>query len=123
MTPSLNLKYDFLTRYSLRASYAHGFRAPSLKELDLYFVDVNHNVLGNPNLEAETSNNYLVSFSAANQVGAFNFSADVSLFYNDINNIISLALVEPVTQLYTYVNIDRYKTTGVHFQLFSKRPA
>ena len=31
-------------------------------------------MLGNPNLEAETSNNYLISFSAANQVGAFNFS-------------------------------------------------
>jgi outer membrane receptor for ferrienterochelin and colicins len=120
VTPSLNLKYDFLTRYSLRASYAHGFRAPSLKELDLYFVDVNHNVLGNPNLEAETSNNYLISFSAANQVGAFNFSADVSLFYNDINNIISLALVEPVTQLYTYVNIDRYKTTGGTFSAVFK---
>lgn len=120
VTPSLNLKYDIHTNYSLRASYAHGFRAPSLKELNLYFVDVNHNILGNPDLNAETSNNYLVSFSAANQVGVFNFSADVSLFYNDINNIITLVLVEPVTQLYTYVNIDRYKTTGGTFSAVFK---
>ncbi|MEO6166890.1 MAG: TonB-dependent receptor [Chitinophagales bacterium] len=115
VTPSLNLKYDFLANYSVRASYAHGFRAPTLKELDLYFVDVNHNVLGNNNLEAETSDNFAVSFTAANQAGAFKLKTEVSAFYNDIHNIITLALLEPSSQLYTYVNIDRYRTTGGTF--------
>lgn len=115
VTPSLNLKYDFRTNYSVRASYAHGFRAPTLKELDLYFVDVNHNVIGNNNLLAETSDNFAVSFTAGNQAGVFKLKTEISAFYNDIHNIITLALLEPATQLYTYVNIDRYRTTGGTF--------
>jgi outer membrane receptor protein involved in Fe transport len=39
-----------------------GFRAPSLKEQYLFFVDGGtHNVQGNPNLTAETSSNWLAS--------------------------------------------------------------
>lgn len=114
-TPSLNLKYDFNVNYSLRASYAHGFRAPSLKELDLYFVDVNHNVRGNPELEAESSDNFTLSLATSNTYVSLSIRTDVTVFYNHVNNIITLALVEPVTQLYTYINIDRYKTTGGSF--------
>ncbi|MGB3076601.1 MAG: TonB-dependent receptor [Chitinophagales bacterium] len=115
ITPSLNIKYDFLVNYSFRASYAHGFRAPSLKELDLYFVDVNHNIIGNNNLKAETSDNYELSFTTRNKAGDLYLKADAGIFYNDIRNIITLALIEPVTQLYTYINIDRYQTTGATF--------
>ena len=39
----------------IRASYAQGFRAPSLKELYFEFLDVNHNLLGNPDLLPEQS--------------------------------------------------------------------
>lgn len=39
----------------IRASYAQGFRVPSLKELYFEFVDVNHNLLGNPDLLPEQS--------------------------------------------------------------------
>jgi outer membrane receptor for ferrienterochelin and colicins len=115
LTPSINVKYDFNDHYSVRASYARGFRAPTLKELDLYFVDVNHNIYGNDSLKAESSNNYALSFTAKNTIGENHVKAEVSFFYNDIHNIITLALVEPTTQLYTYVNIDRYKTTGGTF--------
>ncbi len=59
---SLNLKFAFPENYSIRASYSRGFRAPSLKELYLYFVDVNHNVQGNPDLRSEDSHNVNLSF-------------------------------------------------------------
>lgn len=112
VAPSLNLKYTFKTNYTLRASYAHGFRAPSLKELDLYFVDVNHNILGNSNLKAETSNNYDLSLSLLKKAGAIGLNVEAGAFYNNISNIITLALTQPETQLYTYINIDKYQTTG-----------
>lgn len=115
VTPSLNVKYDLTENYSLRASYARGFRAPSLKELDLYFVDVNHNILGNDSLKAEHSDNYAMSFTANRSIGESKLKADLSLYYNNITDIITLALVEPTTQLYTYINIDKYKTTGGSF--------
>ena len=115
LTPSLNLKYDVSDHLSVRASYARGFRAPSLKELDLYFIDVNHNILGNDSLKAEHSDNYSLSFTSLNQIGSANIKAEASFFYNNINDIITLALVEPVTQLYTYINLDNYQTMGGTF--------
>ena len=115
LTPSLNIRYGFLSRYTLRASYAHGFRAPTLKELDLYFVDVNHNIIGNSELMAESSDNYGLSFTANHEGGDLNLKADAALFYNNIRNIITLALVDPAKQLYSYINIDEYKTVGTTF--------
>ncbi len=115
LTPSLNLKFDFLEKYSVRASYARGFRSPSLKELNLEFVDANHNIHGNNSLQAETSNNFNVDFSVLNKIGVYNIKANISFFYNDISNIITLALINSSSNYYTYINIDKYKTRGATF--------
>ena len=56
--PSINLKWELLPGLNARLSYAKGFRAPSLKELYLDFVDANHNIHGNRDLKAEISNSY-----------------------------------------------------------------
>lgn len=107
---SVNIKYDLSKAINLRASYARGFRSPSLKELYLYFVDVNHDVQGNPNLQSEYSHNVNLS-------GVYNFSKnkhyltlEANLFYNYIQNIITLAQKQGL--LYTYINIDQYRTQG-----------
>lgn len=113
LTPSLNLKYDLRGKYNLRASYAHGFRAPSLKELDLSFVDANHNIHGNDSLQAETSDNFSVSLSSKNEVGGGKLKTELSLFYNDIHNIITLAQLDQSTNYYSYINVNRYKTRGM----------
>ena len=57
ITPSLNLKYE-VKKTIFRASYARGFRAPSLKELYLQFYDSNHQIEGNEELVAERSHNF-----------------------------------------------------------------
>ncbi len=112
--PSFNVKYDLSKSITLRGSYAQGFRAPSLKELSLFFVDVNHNIQGNENLKAETSHNFLVSVSHLKEWLKVSVKTDVSGFYNNVNNMISLAVVDPSIQLYSYRNIDQYKTNGVN---------
>lgn len=114
-TPSVNTKMDFSDRFTLRASYAKGFRSPSLKELDLEFLDVNHNIHGNDSLKAETSDNFNITLTAKHKVASYDLKAEISLFYNNISNIITLALVNPVTQYYTYINVDQYKTRGTTF--------
>lgn len=108
---SLNLKFSFLEHYNFRASYSRGFRAPSLKELYLYFVDVNHNVQGNPDLESENSHNVNFSFQYNRETPKSFVGAEVNLFYNNINNIITLA--QAAGDLYTYINVDKYITQGV----------
>jgi len=87
---SINLKFAFLENYSIRASYSRGFRAPSLKELYLFFVDVNHNVQGNPDLESENSHNVNFSFQYNRETDKSFVGTELSFFYNNINNIINI---------------------------------
>ena len=108
--PSLNLVFNPTKLFTLRLSYSRGFRAPSLKELDLYFVDVNHNIYGNPDLQAENSHHALFSAVYAKQIDKVNLKLHGAFAYNDIHNIITLALTNSAEQFYSYINIDRYQT-------------
>lgn len=113
---SLNVKWNFMENTNIRASYSKGFRAPSLKELYLFFVDINHNVRGNPDLKAENSQNVVIALSYLNEHGKANFGMDIDLFYNNIKNIITIAQVEG--DLYSYINIDNYASQGLQAELF-----
>lgn len=106
---SLNAHYR-LNGSSFRASFARGFRAPSIKELYLDFHDVNHNINGNENLKAEYSMNYSISANTNFKKKDNAFSLKASAFYNDIENIITLALLENGS--YTYTNLETYITKG-----------
>ncbi len=115
LTPSLNAKVHW-NRWTLRASYARGFRAPSLKELYFYFVDINHNIVGNPELEAEYSHNVSTNLryqhlSAQGQL----WQAELSGFYNDLRNQITLAEIN--SPEFTYVNVARFRSTGANLRL------
>lgn len=114
IVPSLNLRYEINKSHTVRFSYARGFRSPSLKELYFYFVDINHNVIGNQDLKAEQSNNFNLSMTYNAKKGNALWKTESSFFYNYIENMISLAQ-ESGTQ-YTYFNIDKYQTTGIQLQ-------
>ncbi|MBU1370969.1 MAG: TonB-dependent receptor [Bacteroidetes bacterium] len=109
---SLNVKYDLGTETSFRASYAKGFRAPSLKELYLEFVDVNHNIRGNENLKAEHSQNINLSLRYHHEKDSYDYGAELNVFYNNIDNSISLAALDTESSLYTYINVDNTITQG-----------
>lgn len=90
ITPSLNVKYDVTDHLSIRAGYARGFRAPSLKELYHRFDDINHTIYGNPDLEAETSNNYQLSLKYKTKLDTrskmtFTAGGYFNQFYNRID--------------------------------------
>jgi outer membrane receptor for ferrienterochelin and colicins len=109
LTPSFNIKYN-TSNWTFRASYAKGFRAPDLKELYFEFVDINHNIFGNTELKAEQSDNYNLNIKFAKKKSKSNYSIDVSGFYNEINNLITLALISG--SKYTYINIGKFKSYG-----------
>ena len=90
LIPSLHLKYVLREDLQLRASYGKGFRSPSLKEMFLSFIDINHFIIGNPNLEAETSDNYQLNFVFDPQYKKHQFSAHLNFFHNEIINQIQL---------------------------------
>jgi outer membrane receptor for ferrienterochelin and colicins len=110
LVPSVNVKWDIAPKHTLRASYAKGFRAPTLKELYFLFVDINHNIVGNEALKAEQSNNYSLAYNFTSPAKKTVFKLDYSMFYNGINNLITLA--QTTTTQYSYINIGTYKTHG-----------
>lgn len=124
--PSLNLKLNLRDNISLRLSYAKGFRAPSLKELFYYFVDLNHYIVGNKNLKPESSDHIQASI-AWNVLKSKEqqFILKSGLFYNDISNRISLfdfVIVDGImvsaskvgkeSNQFAYFNQNRFKTLG-----------
>jgi len=110
IVPSVNLRWNPAGKNVLRASYARGFRAPSLKELYLYFVDINHNLRGNPDLKAEYSHNFNLTWDNTIDRKYNQYGLQAGLFYNSIHNRISL-MVDSAT-VYSYINVDRYRTIG-----------
>ena len=109
--PSFNLKYEY-GNLIFRTSYGKGFRSPSLKELYFNFVDINHNIIGNTNLQAEYSNNFTANLQWKNDTKFGNIKIDGGGFFNDVKNLITLATSENNSQQYTYVNIGEFKTIG-----------
>lgn len=112
LIPSLNLKYG-VGDFSFRASYAFGFRAPSIKELYFDFVDINHNIHGNPDLKPEKSDNYSATVTYKLIKDQAILQTEVNGFYNNINNMINLIQSQQDSSYYLYFNIDNSRTTGI----------
>jgi outer membrane receptor for ferrienterochelin and colicins len=113
ISPVLNVKLQPIPQINIRTSYARGFRAPDLKELYFEFVDINHNIIGNPNLEAETSHNFNFNIQYAETFrGKHFFKVQPSYFFNDIKNNIFLVITDFLTNTATNINIGHYQTMG-----------
>ncbi len=129
LSPMLNAQYrpfDLLDgELSFRFGAGHGYRTPTLKELYHFFdhSQLGYVLLGNDNLLPESSLNLQASMDwQPNEKSSF----DMSVFYNDIKNLIdfyedseetrdlSLQYGETVTANY-YGNIDHSITAGTEF--------
>jgi len=122
LIPSVNIRHMIPlgeannSRITWRASYARGFRAPSLKELYFDFVDVNHDIHGNPDLKAEYSNNFTGSVNYSQTKGEWALKSEMQAYYNDIKDMIALVQTAPNTNHYAYFNIGKFKSFGVTAQ-------
>ena len=72
-----------LPLFTLRANYASGFRAPTLKEMYMHFDmgNMGYWIIGNPDLEPEKSNNFNLAVERQNRIrhsgilnGVYNFT-------------------------------------------------
>ncbi|RYY68824.1 MAG: TonB-dependent receptor [Chitinophagaceae bacterium] len=119
--PSINTKFKLSKQLDLRVSFAQGFRAPSLRELYFNFFDANHQIIGNPDLKAETSN----SFNASLNWGKFTqskvaYTTVLSGFYNKVKNRIDYAQSLTNPQIFILSNVYNSKTAGVALQSMVK---
>ena len=108
--PSMNLKYDFSERLQLRFGYGRGFRSPSIRELYHEFIDSNHNIIGNEDLEPEYSHN--INGEISHTFEELPLQVSVGGFYNYIDNRIALYTPNDANGTTTYTNLLKYKSTG-----------
>ncbi len=121
LTPSINVLYKF-KNLRFRGAFARGFRAPTLKELYFDFVDINHNIQGNTELKSEYSYNYSGGITWVKNVNNCQLvQVDYSAFYNDIENLITLGVLEDGS--FTYINLGEFKSIGnqLKFSLKTER--
>lgn len=115
--PSINTKFVLSKQWDLRLAYGRGFRAPTLRELYLDFIDINHNLVGNKDIKAEFSNslNGSLTYTPAPKEHT-SFNSTLSVFYSAFRN--QVELIQSVTNPleYTYYNMDKSKTTGVSME-------
>ena len=114
VTPSINIKYDINNETYFRASYARGFRAPTIKELFMEFIDINHNIIGNDELNSEKSHSFQSSLDLSPLKMENKFiSISIEGFINYLNNKITLAQIEE-SSAYTYFNIENETYYGIN---------
>jgi outer membrane receptor for ferrienterochelin and colicins len=114
-----NILYKAGDRLQLRASYAKGFRAPSLKEQYLEFIDQNHHVIGNPNLRPEHGHHLQASASWQYSIkNGPRGGLTATGYYNDVRDQISLANpdADPTSINRIYGNIARQRNTVATLQ-------
>ena len=119
IAPKVALKYNYLDAngrdHILRASVGGGYRVPNLKERYYVFDHSNlgYKVLGNPDLQPETSTSYQVGYQ-----GQLSDTLNLSIngFYNDIDDLIQTdednAIFEGNVAVFQFMNVDSAKTYG-----------
>jgi len=123
--PSFHAKWSLNDHWNWRASYGKGFRSPDLKELYFEFIDINHFILGNPDLEAEQADHVQSTVQVDYKDDKGNsWNGQAMVFYNDVRNRITLyefletpdgpeIARDTSTLQFAYFNQDRYFSQGL----------
>ena len=116
LIPSFNAKIDLNEKSDIRLAYGRGFRAPSIRELYFDFFDASHAIEGNTDLQPEMSHSYNASWNYRSMLlKRYKATLAVSAFYNSVSNMIGFGQKPGNNLITTYLNIERFKTTGFTF--------
>lgn len=117
LIPAIHAKYKASDNWNIRLSTSRGFRSPSIKERFLYFVDQNHDVTGNPDLKAETSNSFIAGTQYMLESKNYDVVFDVSTFRTDIYDMIVLASTNSLATSFQYENVEEFTSQGINLDL------
>lgn len=119
--PSLNTKFVLSKNLDLRLAYARGFRSPSLRELYFNFFDANHQIIGNPDLKAETSHSFTGSLSWKKITPKeLVYTTVLGGFYNSVKNLIDYAVSASNPNIFVLTNVSNSKTAGINLGTIAK---
>ncbi len=107
VSPRASVVWSATDKLKLKASYGHGFRAPTIKQAssDYVFSIGIINITGNSELEPETSD----AFELGANYSTDKYSINTAVFDNKVKNLIELT--GPITNR-TYQNISEARLRG-----------
>lgn len=107
---SLSARYKTSENSNLRGVFGTANRYPNYDELFTYFVNVNHDIQGNPDLKPENGYSAGLFFDQGFNIGdGWKFNYNLEALYVDLNDKIeNVMIVRPST--YKYMNLDKYRS-------------
>ncbi len=117
ISPRVGITYKIMPNLRAKASYGHGFKSPTPRDL---YIDMRHPgpryiVMGNPDIKSEKSKTYELSVEGETGI----FSGRIAYFFNDVKDLIeSVQTACPSgTQegwtCYSYQNIAKAEIQGI----------
>ena len=110
---SLSARYLMKNGFELRGNIGTSYRTPNFEELYYYFVDSNHDVRGNENLNPENGFTAFINLKKYSYINEISLLNSLKLSYVDVSDKIDLAIVNTIPLQYQYINIDAYKLWGI----------
>ncbi|MTG97373.1 MULTISPECIES: TonB-dependent receptor plug domain-containing protein [Myroides] len=110
-------KYILPGDYELRATVGTSPRLPNYEELYTYFVDVNHDLQGNPNLTPEKGKTFFMNIKKSIELGNdVEVSTNLTGRYLVVDDKIDvIEVVSPEGLKFKYENVDKYRNLGITF--------
>lgn len=107
---SLSARYKTSENSNLRGVFGTANRYPTYDELFTYFVNVNHDIQGNPDLKPENGYSAGLFWDQGFDIGdGWKFNYNLEALYVDLNDKIeNVMIVRPST--YKYMNLDKYRS-------------
>lgn len=112
---SLSSNYDFSEKLKLKAVVGSAYRAPNFEELFFYFVDANHNVQGNEDLQPEDGISVFVNLKDNFKIAKEGYlNTNLNFFHIYLKDAISSITTEDDDgrTLFTQDNIDYSSRLG-----------
>ncbi|MFD2822645.1 TonB-dependent receptor plug domain-containing protein [Lacinutrix iliipiscaria] len=110
---SLSARHLMNNGFELRLNVGTSYRTPNFEELYYYFVDSNHDVQGNENLEPESGYSAFLNLKKRSWINDVSLLNAIKVSYLDLSDKIELAVVNTTPLQYKYINIDAYRLWGL----------
>ena len=113
---SFSASYLFSNNWEIRANYGRTPKTPTYEQLYTVFVDSNHTVLGNEDLNAEEEQSaYLHIKKNVKLNDVVKLKSKLSLFTREVKDQISLLIVSETPLEYQFMNFEKFNSRGATF--------
>ncbi|SMC39070.1 outer membrane receptor for ferrienterochelin and colicins [Desulfocicer vacuolatum DSM 3385] len=114
LSPKIGITWFVHPQFRVKANYGHSYATPATGQLykDWYGMGGKYHIIGNPDLEPETSNSYEIALEG--EMGRL--GGRMAFFHNDVDDLIDTVKIgkeaETGATISNYTNIDEAEIKG-----------